>query len=928
MNEYTGDKVLFPMRPGYASNPSAAAVPIEPPLEEYTRGPNPLETLPAPYWNWFIKHLTDNSILTGNAFADLFSNIDYIMTLAGQSYTGQNSDLYSAVKNLWGIDISTETNRATAAEQQLQNSITALESRATTIEGVDDTQDNRLEAIEALIPPQAATTNQLADKDFVNSSITAQASRLLSYDSNGSPFPTQNTLFTAATFYYGPTAVTPTDNDYAIVQEDETQDNGQVRYTFQNGNWIFVYKINDAPFTNAQQAAINSGVTSTNFVRTDQVNQTVAGIKTFTEVTRLPSNSSSVVGPVIGGSTNQPYKNTGDPTLAATEAQITASIEAWMSQGWVKGEIVPYSHWSRTINAVSGDQDIFLENETYLKVVKARYSLYLGPIRNNPGILFRWPQDRGWDQIDGTPEPMPEIQQIRPVWQSSQGTPGQFTQEIAPILCYKQGRKVVVTPQPDPSRTTAWTYFIVINEPDLGLAPGVLREVVLPVAGIWQVVFVPTNQYDEWDDRQGHLIFFDKWSNGGYGLPYLLDVDTETWNIRTISVPYNGPTPMWSLTPFFMVYKNYLFWPGAYGTGDVLTESFTTYNAVTGVLSRRPYPAGTGSSVAATRTPCGCLVSLVAGVTGANTGNFALVEDDVTPISVTGTVGAVGEWGGEEDSGYTAIAGPQGNRKVLLGNRNGNNYSTFVVFSESTKQVSLLTTAGLAAGVWRQFVTIGGIIQENAGRYPLDEGGWSEGATRLIPGNVIIGAAEGGSATTSIFAFDALSGTRIIPTGDTLASANWYIPWGSIHDMLSLRGVSYNNLRAIAGGLVVLRPNGYNSYVPILRVRSTSPIGVSIKNVTLPVAIQWDRYDVVYPDNKQNRCLITGRNSANVLQYFTYSLHGDKISSSFIDPDMRPTGLITYLGQIGSRYLFIGSDSTTNRRPGKFYTLSGQFVPI
>jgi hypothetical protein len=116
--------------------------------------------------------------------------------------------------------------------------------------------------INGKIPNQASAENQLADKEFVNSSITAMAARPLAYDASGGPFPTKADLDGAANFYYQGQIVTPSDNDYVVVEADETRNGAQVRYGYAGGVWAFRYKINDAPFTAAQNAALNSGATA------------------------------------------------------------------------------------------------------------------------------------------------------------------------------------------------------------------------------------------------------------------------------------------------------------------------------------------------------------------------------------------------------------------------------------------------------------------------------------------------------------------------------------------------------------------------------------------------------------------------------------------------------------------------------------------
>lgn len=56
-----------------------------------------------------------------------------------------------------------------------------------------------------------------------------------------------------------------TNNDYAVVLDDETQNDECWRYLYVSGTgWTAQYRINETPFTQAQLDALNSGATSTN----------------------------------------------------------------------------------------------------------------------------------------------------------------------------------------------------------------------------------------------------------------------------------------------------------------------------------------------------------------------------------------------------------------------------------------------------------------------------------------------------------------------------------------------------------------------------------------------------------------------------------------------------------------------------------------
>lgn len=113
-------------------------------------------------------------------------------------------------------------------------------------------------AITDKISAAASATNQLADKAFVNSSITTNTSNYVS--SNGSPF----TSLDALRAYTG----TVTNNDYAFVTGTDTSGNTYYdRYKASVSgttvSWAKEYRLNNSSFTADQWASISSGISST-----------------------------------------------------------------------------------------------------------------------------------------------------------------------------------------------------------------------------------------------------------------------------------------------------------------------------------------------------------------------------------------------------------------------------------------------------------------------------------------------------------------------------------------------------------------------------------------------------------------------------------------------------------------------------------------
>ena len=142
-------------------------------------------------------------------------------------------------------NIDTETNRAEGAEQTLQDNIDAEQQRA---EGVESGLQDDIDTINDKIPAAASQQNQLADKQFVNSSIqTATADFKGTFNSKGEL-----------------DQVTANANDYAFVKTTDPEGNTVYsRYKWVDGQgWVFEYNLNNSSFTAAQWAAIQSGITA------------------------------------------------------------------------------------------------------------------------------------------------------------------------------------------------------------------------------------------------------------------------------------------------------------------------------------------------------------------------------------------------------------------------------------------------------------------------------------------------------------------------------------------------------------------------------------------------------------------------------------------------------------------------------------------
>lgn len=156
---------------------------------------------------------------------------------------------------------------AAAVDAKVADLTTKYTNLKDTVDGLSGGSSNlgdRIQDIEDMIPEAASDENQLADKAFVNSSIENSAARFITPSKNGnSPWASLEALnASGATYYYGSTTTTPTNNDYAIFLKTESGVSGQTQWraSYQNGTWVEQYRVGSA-FTAVQQGALDSGIT-------------------------------------------------------------------------------------------------------------------------------------------------------------------------------------------------------------------------------------------------------------------------------------------------------------------------------------------------------------------------------------------------------------------------------------------------------------------------------------------------------------------------------------------------------------------------------------------------------------------------------------------------------------------------------------------
>ena len=230
--------------------------------------------------------------------------------------------------------LSAETTARENADTALGNRLTTVEnglSAEVTARGNADTAlGNRVTAIEAVIPSEATANNQLADKDFVNSSISSN---------------TANFLGTYTTLADIEAIQNPTNNDYAFLETTDSQGNNvydRYKYSASESQWLFEYELNNSSFTSGQWATINSGLTQ-NSVDTDIANAigaldaTQAGgngkyIKAISETDGVISATEGTIDSAVTASSDNPVSS--DAVKTYVDTQVTQAIAQVLDTGF------------------------------------------------------------------------------------------------------------------------------------------------------------------------------------------------------------------------------------------------------------------------------------------------------------------------------------------------------------------------------------------------------------------------------------------------------------------------------------------------------------------------------------------------------------------------------------------------------------------
>ena len=208
------------------------------------------------------RHIADNvfpdtgeswcvsSGMFGMAKLDFYIDSSYIGTTQSIVPTTYSEVVHQLPTKFISSDLATKENVANKKTSLDENSDTYYPTQKAVKTALDAKADDiKVTAIQGLIPTQASPTNQLADRDFVNSSIATSTAIFRGTFNSVDDLPTSGV----------------DNNDYAFVKIFDSIQTDEVlrydRYKWSN-EWSFEYSLNNSSFTAAQWNAINSNATA------------------------------------------------------------------------------------------------------------------------------------------------------------------------------------------------------------------------------------------------------------------------------------------------------------------------------------------------------------------------------------------------------------------------------------------------------------------------------------------------------------------------------------------------------------------------------------------------------------------------------------------------------------------------------------------
>lgn len=246
---------------GWEVRPNAPENPVEG-QEYYDSTLKKVGTYNGTSWDYTNSQIVNNSTITIQKNGTTIESFN----LNQANNETINITVPTQASDVGALPSTTTINDLTSTAQQ--NSLNSgITSALVTQIGTNQTN---ITTIQGKIPSAATTTNQLADKQYVDNAVQTNSAHFRGNWADWANVPTDVNDYPAD----DDGNKTPTVNDYMVVQDasDYTGDTleGAWQFTYTgdwatNGKsgWLPRFQINENPLTPAQQAALDSGITST-----------------------------------------------------------------------------------------------------------------------------------------------------------------------------------------------------------------------------------------------------------------------------------------------------------------------------------------------------------------------------------------------------------------------------------------------------------------------------------------------------------------------------------------------------------------------------------------------------------------------------------------------------------------------------------------
>jgi len=206
--------------------------------------------------------------------------------------------------------------------------------------------DAKEQAITDLIPTQATSSNQLADKDFVNSSISTSTATFRGTSATG---------LSEAQFLAWANALTKDENDYVFWNTTDSDGNTLFkRYKYNGTAWVYEYTLNNSSFTADQWAALNSGITD---VLTGKLSALPTNSELTTQLGNKVDKTTTVNGHALSGNVSVSKSDVGLGSVANTGDSATpvSGGTTKFTTGGAYTELAKKADKSATVSTVAYD---------------------------------------------------------------------------------------------------------------------------------------------------------------------------------------------------------------------------------------------------------------------------------------------------------------------------------------------------------------------------------------------------------------------------------------------------------------------------------------------------------------------------------------------------------------------------------------------